>query len=161
MFIGPPNSGKSARAECLMQDLASSQIAYIATLPQLDASQARIERHQARRGMEWKTWEMVDTGDESLRLIEAAMQLHRHVLLDGVSILVWRISVSAIDGEFDLLGATHFLHNLTTLLATSNADWIVVDSDYPYIHLGSDDPFNQLMREFHSKWIVLCNSVSV
>lgn len=142
-----------------MQDLASSQIAYIATLPQLDASQARIERHQARRSTEWRTWEMVDAGDECLRLIKAALQLHRHVLLDGVSILVWRISVSSIDGEFDLLCATRFLHKLTALLATSKSDWVVVDSDYPYIHLGSDDPFNQLMREYHTKWILLCDSV--
>ena len=156
LVIGPRNSGKSVYAEELMLQLCTEPIAYIATLPPAACSAERIRRHQARRGKDWKTWEMKDNPFLSLHLIHEALRGGRHVLLDGASILVWRTCV--FDGVLNELRAAAFLSTLTKLLAASKFDWILVDSSMPYPHLGIDDSFNRIVIAHHHIWSRLTTS---
>jgi len=154
VIVGPSNSGKSENAERLLLGLARTKIGYIATLPYLHHTAARINRHKARRGAQWITFEMVDSAEECLRLIEDAIRRCQYLLLDGLSILVWRISV--IHGELDFSCANRFLDRLDWLLKSSDNNWIIVDCDMPYADLGDQDPFNVLMRAYQHKLICQC-----
>jgi adenosyl cobinamide kinase/adenosyl cobinamide phosphate guanylyltransferase len=150
LLVGARNSGKSMRAEQILLETATSRIGYVATLPRVSSSQQRIERHQARRGSQWATLEMSDSADASLRMIEDASSQFRHLLLDGVSILVWRTCV--LGGGLDEHKAEGFLNSLTSTLDASSADWVLVDSAMPYPELGPNDPFNRLMQTYHRHW---------
>lgn len=154
-MVGPSGSGKSERAEEQIQRHSRGLIAYIATLPPWADSAGRIERHRGRRGSNWVTCEAVDSVSENLRIVADAFAAYGHVLIDGVSILVWRSCCRRIDS--DVGEARLFLTGLTSILACADSDWIVVDSDIPYPSLGPTDPFNQLMRSFHSEWVALAD----
>lgn len=156
LIVGEPASGKSLKAEQLVLSYATGQIAYIATLPENKAESSRILRHRARRGPEWVTWEMSDSGDESLCRIRSAFENHRHVLLDGISMLVWRVAVS--NGTLDHALADKFLQAVTDLLVNHCGDWVLVDSSKPYPDLVSGDPFTDLLSSYHNHWRVLQTS---
>ena len=153
VITGPPRSGKSARAERLLLDVASPPIAYIATLPSTRSSSERIARHRERRGDEWVTWEMTDAADECLGLIERALRTHEHVLIDGASILAWRVALR--DDEIDCSLAAAFLRRLSDLLLRRDGNWVVVDAMLAYPNAGTADPFNALMRAYHQAWRAL------
>ena len=150
LLVGARNSGKSMRAEQILLETAASRIGYVATLPPVPSVRQRIAQQQARRGSQWATLEMSDSADASLRMIDDASTQFRHLLLDGVSILVWRTCV--LDGGLDEDKADRFLNSLTRTLGASAADWVLVDSAVPYPELDPNDPFNRLMQTYHRRW---------
>lgn len=91
LIVGPPNSGKSLRAEdrCHALIRPSEVKLYVGLLPALPYYAARIGRHRARRGADWTLFE---AGNELDRLVyqAAAPRECGVILIDGISDYVER-----------------------------------------------------------------------
>lgn len=92
LVLGGANSGKSALGERLVRS-AGKRLVYIATAQAFDAEmEAKIARHRAQRGTDWRTVETPHdaakalesvTGDEAALLDCATLWLSNHLLAES------------------------------------------------------------------------------
>lgn len=92
LVLGGANSGKSALGERLVRS-AGKRLVYVATAQAFDAEmEAKIARHRAQRGTDWRTVETPHdaaqalesvTGDEAVLLDCATLWLSNHLLAES------------------------------------------------------------------------------
>lgn len=131
LVLGGARSGKSAYAESLMP----AGGLYIATAEILDAEmQARIDRHQIRRGQGWTTLEA------PIDLAEALSSSDRPALVDCLTLWTCNLLLAERD-------ATMEVEAVITALKSRAADTILVSNE---VGLGIV-PDNALARAFRDQ----------
>jgi adenosylcobinamide kinase / adenosylcobinamide-phosphate guanylyltransferase len=125
LIVGPRASGKSAAAENELLR-RGGPIRYVATLPYGLDTKERIERHAARRDARWKVYEMSGSAELDLAQLRRLLGCTEPVLVDGLFMLVARLSRSL--GSTRGSAATPTLVDaLIAMFASASTDWIIVD----------------------------------
>lgn len=149
LIVGPKGSGKSKRAEQILETNSSRPL-YIATLPELTNFSFRIESHKARRTAKWECFETWGDIDQRFRSLEALMSKKDGILLDGLSAMFWGMVVE----QRSNLNQLKIVHRKLRfeLAKFDGCELVIVDCNQPFPDLGKDFWFNSFIEFVHNDY---------